>query len=179
MLLGVVVGAAWWLLAPTAPVSRLPGGSLVGTRPGNAELGAAQDGVLLLLGAGAGLLCGLAVVVRSGAAPVRRSLAVLLGCVLGSALAWGLGVVLGPASVHDQLAAGPQASLVSPLRVHSRGVLLVWPVVAALVAAAGHLAAAWQQRPDEDEPWHDGGDPYAAARSEVTSPEDDPSSPVR
>jgi hypothetical protein len=182
VLLGVVVGLAWALLAPTAAVGRLPGGSLVGVAPRDAELAAAQDGVLLLLGAGAGLVCGLVLVLRPGAAPVRRSLAVLLGCVLGSALAWGLGTTLGPPSVHDQLAADPRAHLVSPLAVHSRGVLLVWPVVALLVAAAGHLAVGWHQRSTEAA-WPEDEDPYAAARAgasePVTEPGGDPSSPVR
>ena len=151
-MLGLPVGLAWWLLAPTAPVGALPTGTLLA--PSAPELDAGQDGVLVLLGAGAGLVCGLAAVVRGGASPGARSLAVLLGCVLGSLVAWATGMLLGPVPVAEQVAADPGSAPLSPLTVHAPGVLLVWPVVAAVVATAGHLALAWGQRPPAgpDEP---------------------------
>ena len=158
MLLGVPVGLAWWALAPSAPVEALPTGTLIA--PSAPELAAGQDGVLVLLGAVAGLVCGLVAVVRGGVAPSARSLAVLLGCVLGSLVAWATGVLLGPASLADQVAADPGSAPLSPLTVHTWAVLLVWPVVAALVATAGHLAAAWAARPPaspDDAAWAPGG----------------------
>jgi len=109
----------------------------------------------VLLGAGAGLLCGLAAVVRGGASPSARSLAVLAGCVLGSLVAWATGMLLGPPPLAEQVAADPGSAPLSPLTVHAPGALVVWPVVAAVVATAGHLAAAWSQRPPAapDEPF--------------------------
>lgn len=159
MLLGLVVGLIWWLLAPTGPVVLLQGGALLSqTDP---EQGATQDGVLVLLGAGAGLVCGVLAAMRPGESPTRRSLLVVAGCALGSVLAVGVGALLGPASVASQLAAGatPSQGLVSPLTAHSTGVLLVWPAVAALVMCAGHLAAAWTGS--------------SRARAETPSPRDD------
>jgi len=143
VLLGLLVGAAWWLLAPTGPVVLLQGGAVLSQV--DPEQSAAQDGVLVVLGAGAGLLCGLVAAARPGASPTRRSLLVVSGCLLGSALAAAVGSLLGPPSVASQLAAGatPAEGLVSPLVAHSTGVLLVWPAVSALVMCAGHLAAAW------------------------------------
>lgn len=142
-LLGLLIGLAWWLLAPTGPVVLLQGGSVLSQV--DPEQSAAQDGVLVLLGAVAGLLCGLGGAARPGESPTRRSLLVVAGCLLGSALAAAVGGLLGPPSVASQLAAGatPAEGLVSPLMAHSTGVLLVWPAVAALVMCAGHLAAAW------------------------------------
>lgn len=142
-LLGLVVGVVWWLVAPTGPVVLLQGGSVLGAA--DPELTASQDGWLVGLGAAAGLLCGVVAAVRPGDAPSRRSLAVVAGCLFGAVFAAQLGAWLGPPSVAAQLAAGadPARGLVSPLRSHSAGVLLVWPAVAALVMTMGHLAAAW------------------------------------
>ncbi len=143
VLLGAVVGVLWWVLAPTAGVVQLQGGTLLATA--EPELAAAQDGWLVLLGAAAGLVCGAVAAVRPGAVPWRRSLLVVAGCALGAVVAGAVGGWLGPASVAAQLAAGatPAAGLVSPLRAHSAGVALVWPAAAALAMTAGHLAAAW------------------------------------
>ena len=101
----------------------------------------------MLLGVGAGLLCGLAAVLRGGASPGARSLAVLAGCVLGSLLAWATGTLLGPPPLSEQVAADPGSAPTSPLTVHALGALVVWPVVAAVVATAGYLAVVWSQRP--------------------------------
>lgn len=143
VLLGAVVGVVWWLVAPTGPVVLLQGGSVLGAAdPG---LTASQDGWLVGLSAVAGLVCGVAAAVRPGDAPSRRSLAVIAGCLFGAVLAAQVGAWLGPPSVAAQVAAGadPARGLVSPLRSHSTGVLLVWPAVAALVMTMGHLSAAW------------------------------------
>ena len=70
---GPLVGAAWWVLAPTAPVRVVaeeggPGGGPLAVAPGMPELAAAQDGTLLLLVLLAGLVTG-AVVVAVAATP--------------------------------------------------------------------------------------------------------------
>lgn len=155
VLLGALVGVVWWLVAPTGPVVLLQGGSVLGAAdPG---LTASQDGWLVVLGAAAGLVCGLVAVVRPGEAPARRSLAVVAGCVFGAVLASAVGAWLGPPSVAAQVAAGtdPARGLVSPLRSHSAGVLLVWPAVAALVMTMGHLSAAWNGAREADPRDHD------------------------
>ncbi|TNM63277.1 hypothetical protein FHN55_15730 [Streptomyces sp. NP160] len=143
VLLGAVVGVVWWLVAPTGPVVLLQGGSVLGAA--DPELTASQDGWLVVLGAAAGLVCGVAAAARPGDAPVRRSLLVVAGCLFGAVVASQVGAWLGPASVADQVAGGadPARGLVSPLRAHSAGVLLAWPALAALVMTMGHLSAAW------------------------------------
>jgi hypothetical protein len=155
---------AWAALAPTAPVGELPSGALYA--PTAPELGAAQDGTLALLAVAAGALCGAGLAVRPGTAPVRRSLAVLAGSVLGSLVAWRLGVLLGPAPLAEQVAADPDAMPVSPLRLGAPGVLLVWPVVAMAVATAAHLAAAWRGAGDQPE----AGRPEVTASGATTAP---------
>lgn len=154
-LLGVVVGVVWWLVAPTGPVVLLQGGSVLGAA--DPELTASQDGWLVVLGAAAGLVCGVVAVVRPGPAPVRRSLLVVAGCLFGAVLAAQVGAWLGPPSVAAQVAAGadPARGLVSPLRSHSAGVLLAWPALASLVMTMGHLSAAWNGSRAADSHDHD------------------------
>lgn len=142
---GPVVGVAWWLLAPTAPV-RVLGGTDDGSPPvlvaeGLPELDAAQDGTLLLLGLGAGLVTGAVVALRCGARPTSATLLAGLGALAGSGLAAWVGSALGPDPVAAQ-----GASPVSPLAVHAPGVLLVWPVVALVVATGGHIGAVRSER---------------------------------
>jgi hypothetical protein len=68
--------------------------------------------------------------------------------------------------VGAQRAAGHGGALTSPLAVHSPGVLVVWPVAAALVLTAGHLVAAWGMRTEEADEQADeradGDEAYAA-----------------
>ncbi len=158
LLAGPAVGVAWWLLAPTAPVRVLgedTGGGLVVASPSRPELGAAQDGTFLLLALLAGLVTGVVVAVRHGPRPTSAVLLAALGALAGSVVAVWLGQALGPVDLLAQGAAAPvpgattgapvrdgsDGALVSPLGVHARGVLLVWPLVTLLAAAVVHLLA--------------------------------------
>ncbi len=143
-----MLGALWWLLAPTAPVRVLGGDGAdpadrapVLVAPELPELDAAQDGTLVLLALGAGLVTGVVVALRCGARPASATLLAGVGALAGSGLAVLVGGLLGPAPVVEQTGA-----LVSPLAVHAPGVVLVWPLTALVVATAGHVAVVRAER---------------------------------
>ena len=145
---GVLVGVVWRLLAPIAPVQAVMSGqTLLVSAPSDPELFAAQDGTLVLLGAVAGFVTGLAVVLRARRRPATATVLTVLGSIAGSALAVGVGHVLGPPSLSAQgfrasAAAADQPPLVSPLELHALGAALVWPLLALVVAALGHAVVA-------------------------------------
>ena len=145
---GALVGVAWRLLAPIARVQAVMSGeTLLVNAPSDPELFAAQDGTLVLLGAAAGVVTGLAVVLRARRRPATTTLLAVLGSIAGSALAVGIGHVLGPPSLSAQgflasAAAADQPRLTSPLEVHALGAALVWPLLALVVAALGHAVVA-------------------------------------
>lgn len=129
---GVVLGVAWWLLAPV-PRLRVRSGTAVEIAQ-RAETAVAADGWFAVCAAVVGAVAGLlaAVLVR------RDRLGALLGLtaggVLGSVLAWQLGQALGP----DEVAvtgAGPAdgTRFDGPLRLSALGVLLTWPTTAVIV----------------------------------------------
>lgn len=154
MVAGALVGVLWWLLAPTAPVQvALSGETLLVSAPSMPELSAAQDSVMALLGLAAGATTGVVVAVRARVRPLTLTLVAAVGSALGSAVALAIGVWLGPASLTAQGALGVDApdgstgadgSLISPLGVDAAAALLVWPLVALLVAALAHAVAAWR-----------------------------------
>lgn len=145
---GVVVGGAWRLLAPTAAVqAAMSGPALLVDAPGNPELFAAQDGTLVLLGAAAGIVTGLLVVLRARRRPLTVTVLAAVGSAAGSALAVVVGHALGPPSLASQgfrasAAAADQPPLTSPLEVHAPGAVLVWPLLTLVVAALGHAVVA-------------------------------------
>lgn len=135
VVLGVVAGVVWWLLAPTGEVV-LAGDVVVA--PDVPELQAAQDGTFVLVAVVAGLLGGAWLTAAPGRAPALRATGTVGGALLGSAVAWAVGALLGPPSVATQLQDGVQA-LQSPLALSAYGVLGVWPAVTATVAFGGLL----------------------------------------
>lgn len=154
MVAGALVGLVWWFLAPTAPVQvALSGETLLVSAPSMPELSAAQDSVMALLGLAAGAATGVVVAARARARPLTLTLVAAVGSALGSAVALAIGVWLGPATLAAQGAlsadapdgsTGADGSLLSPLGVDAPAALLVWPLVALLVAALGHAVAAWR-----------------------------------
>lgn len=145
--LAVLVGVAWWWLAPTGPVV-LAQGYLVPTGDGSGGppsdvLGATQDAVFTVLAAGGGAVSGLGVAAWRGS-PDRafaRWAAVLSTGMLAPVVAWGVAALLGPASIAAQQAAGADP-LVSPLRLSSPAPLLVWTAATCAVAFVTTLVSA-------------------------------------
>jgi hypothetical protein len=136
LLAAPVVGVLWWVLAPG-------GRSVVTERLAGLEAPGAQDAWFAALGALAGLVLAAVWVAARPAGPQRAApvapcvVGLLLGCLAGSLLAWGVG--RGVDVVLDSVAgtgAVPAAPAVDRLVLTSPAALLVWPLVAALVVAA-------------------------------------------
>ncbi|MEC5199939.1 hypothetical protein RCH21_002178 [Arthrobacter sp. PL16] len=121
ILLGAVIGVAWWLLAPT--------GRVFGD-PVSADQWVLRDLTLAGLELVAGVAVGTVVAVRlRGPGVVARILAAIGGSVLGSLLALGVGeglaYLFGPHG-RDELPG-------SDFLLQSYGALAIWPAVAAVI----------------------------------------------
>lgn len=133
---GVVVGLLWWWLAPRVPL--ISDGRNVYIKDSEGEQQIGQDGTFALLAAAAGLLCGIAVFCYRRRGGVAVVLGLAVGGLLGSLLAWQLGVLLGPTSdirAHAR-EAGSGTTFDKNLELHLKGALLLWP----MLAMAVHLA---------------------------------------
>lgn len=109
VVLGVLTGLAWAGLAPVPPPSGTAG---LDPYAATSEVFIAADGWFAVLGLPAGLIHGVVAVRR------RQPAWIVVGTsLLGSLVAWGVGVAVGPAGVR------------------ALGVLLIWPITALLVRA--------------------------------------------
>lgn len=145
--LGVVMGVAWWLLAPTEVWMKIEGG--LGAAQLNSTSWFGADGWFLVLGAVGGVMLALAVWRWARPQPVSAVVGVVLGSALLAVVAWSVGGLLGPPdpnSVSDSLAVG--ATVEGSLGLRAMGVLLV-PMVSALVVLIVLLSLA---RVRDDEP---------------------------
>lgn len=137
---GVLLGVLWWWLAPRVPyVGNVVGDDwVVYLKDSEGEQGIGVDGTFSLLALGFGAVSALAVflVRRRGGVPLVVALAV--GGLLGSVLAWRLGVWLGPATdlIAQARSAGKGVTFDAPLKLSAKGALLAWPF-AALVLHLG------------------------------------------
>ncbi|WP_434991901.1 hypothetical protein [Arthrobacter sp. Ld5] len=134
ILLGAVLGAAWWLLAPT--------GRLFGD-PTSADQWLLRDLTFAGLGLAAGIAVGTVVALRLALpAPTARVLAAIGGSALGSLLALGVGeglaLLLGPHG-RDGLPG-------SDFLLHSYGALAIWPAAAAVIVFATALIGLARRR---------------------------------
>lgn len=133
---GVLLGLLWWWLAPSVPLV----GDIVENRwvvyvkdsEGEQAIGVDGTFTLLALALGAVSALGAFLVRRRGGAAGGRADG---RGVLGSVLAWRLGVWLGPA--QDVIAhakdAGRGVTFSAPLKLGAKGALLVWSVAAMVV----------------------------------------------
>jgi hypothetical protein len=149
---GVLLGLLWWWLAPRVPlVGGLDeqGNWVVFLKDTEGEQAVGVDGTFTLLALAFGFVSALAVflVRRRGGVPLVVALTV--GGLLGSLLAWRLGVWLGPA--QDVLAhakdVGKGVTFSAPLKLGAKGALLAWSL-AALVVHLGLTALFGPRDPD-------------------------------
>ncbi|WP_424856190.1 AAA family ATPase [Streptomyces sp. SAI-170] len=134
---GVLLGVLWNWLAPRIPLVAdvVDGSWVVYVKDTEGEQAIGVDGTFTLLALAFGAVTALAVFLwrRRGGAPLVVALA--LGGLLGSLLAWRLGMWLGPAD--DVLAhakeVGKGVTFSAPLKLGAKGALLAWSVGALLI----------------------------------------------
>ncbi|MDT0615434.1 AAA family ATPase [Streptomyces lancefieldiae] len=150
---GVLLGLLWWRLAPSVPLV----GDVIGDnwvvylKESESEQAIGVDGTFTLLALAFGALSAPAVFLlrRRGGVPMVVALGV--GGLLGSLLAWRVGVWLGPA--QDVLAhakeVGKGVTFSAPLKLGAKGALLAWP----FAALAVHLGLTGLFGPRDPDPW--------------------------
>ncbi|GAB2773935.1 hypothetical protein GCM10027073_03310 [Streptomyces chlorus] len=148
---GVLFGVLWWWLAPRVPLV----GDVVGDnwvvylKDTEGEQAIGVDGTFTLLALAFGAVSALAVflVRRRGGVPLVVALGV--GGLLGSLLAWRLGVWLGPAQdvIAQARDVGKGVTFDAPLKLSAKGALLAWPF-AGLVVHLGLTALFGPRDPD-------------------------------
>ncbi|MGV4887299.1 AAA family ATPase [Streptomyces viridosporus] len=148
---GALLGVLWWWLAPRVPlVGDVVGGNwVVYLKDTEGEQAVGVDGTFALLALGFGGVSALAVflVRRHGGVPLVVALAV--GGLLGSLLAWRIGIWLGPAQdvIAQARSVGKGVAFDAPLKLSAKGALLAWPF-AALVLHLGLTALFGPRDPD-------------------------------
>lgn len=150
---GVLLGVLWWQLAPSVPMvgGVLGDGWTVVPKNPEGEQVVGVDGVFTLLALAFGVLSAVVVFLlrRRGGVPLVVALGV--GGLLGSLLAWRVGVWLGPA--QDVIAhakdVGQGVTFSAPLKLSAKGALLAWPFAALVV----HLGLTGLFGPRDPDPW--------------------------
>ncbi|MFG2355840.1 AAA family ATPase [Streptomyces sp. NPDC048521] len=134
---GILLGLLWWWLAPRVQLvgDEFDKSWVVYVKDSEGEQAAGVDGTFTLLGLGFGLVSAVVVFLlrRRGGVPLVVALG--LGGLLGSLLAWRLGVWLGPGSdvLAHAKAVGKGVTFSGPLELGAKGALLAWPLGALLV----------------------------------------------
>ena len=134
---GVLLGLLWWWLAPHVPLIGAESGGnwVVYLKDSEGEQAAGVDGTFTLLGLGFGLVSAVVVFLLRKRGGVPLVVALGVGGLLGSLLAWRLGVWLGPASdvLAQAKAVGKGVTFSAPLKLSAKGALLAWPLAGLLV----------------------------------------------
>jgi hypothetical protein len=163
---GVLLGLLWWWLAPHVPLV----GDVVDKRwvvylaDSEGEQAIGVDGTFTLLAVAFGVVSALVVFLlrRRGGVPLVVALGI--GGLLASLLAWKVGVWLGPAQdvVAHARSVGKGVTFSAPLKLSAKGALLAWSF-AALVVHLGLMALFGPREPEAHQeqgpPPHD---PYGA-----------------
>ncbi len=134
---GVLLGLLWSWLAPHVPLvgDVVDRSWVVYLKDTEGEQAIGADGTFTLLGLGFGLVSAVVVFLlrRPGGVPLVVALG--LGGLLGSLLAWRVGMWLGPESdvLAHAKAVGKGVVFSAPLKLGAKGALLAWPLAAMLV----------------------------------------------
>jgi hypothetical protein len=128
VILGVVVGVVWVWVAPDVLLRQAADGAYLNEIEGGRMF--ARNGWFAVLAAGAGVLTAIVGWLRHQRLPVPLLVGLVIAGLLGSVVAWRLGVALGPDSVTTQQASlGDDQPLQAPLRLDTPGVLFAWPIL--------------------------------------------------
>ncbi|MGI5442704.1 AAA family ATPase [Streptomyces shenzhenensis] len=162
-LCGVLLGLLWWWLAPHVPLvgDQMDKSWVVYLKDSEGEQAIGVDGTFTLLALAFGVVSAVVVFLlrRHGGVPLVVGLAA--GGLLGSLLAWRLGVWLGPTEdvIAHAKAVGKGVTFAAPLKLRAQGALIAWPL-AALVVHLGLTALFGPRDPDPyQQPPYQG--PYA------------------
>lgn len=146
LLLGGPVGLVWEAISPHLHLAAAVDGSEEAFR---AEV--AADGRFLVISAVVGVLCGVAALVLAR----RRGPGVVAGLVAGGLLGAAVAARLGQHARHDtilsaleKLGASEGALPVVDFRLRTLGLLVVWPLVAAVTYAVVGAVTGWLE-PDD------------------------------
>ena len=147
-IVGVLLGVLWWWLAPSVPL--IADDSAVYLKDSEGEQAIGVDGTFTLLALGFGAVSALAVFLwrRRGGVPLVVALAV--GGLLGSLLAWRVGIWLGPTQdvVAHAKEVGKGVTFSAPLKLGAHGALLAWSLAGLVV----HLGLTALFGPRDPEP---------------------------
>nr|WP_202550099.1 AAA family ATPase [Streptomyces sp. SID8352] len=153
---GVLLGVLWWWLAPHVPlVGDAMGDSwVVYLKDSEGEQAVGVDGTFTLLALAFGAVTGAAVFLLRRGGGVPLAVALGAGGLLGSLVAWRVGIWLGPTQnvIAHARAVGKGVTFSAPLKLGAHGALLAWPIAALGV----HLGLTSLFTPGDPDP-----DPYA------------------
>ncbi len=130
---GLVLGGLWLWFAPRVPL--ISDGSAIYLKDSEGEQAIGADGWFTLLGLGMGVLTAAGVYLWRRTGGIVLVVALAVGGVLASILAWRLGVHLGPTSnvIAHAKQVGVNKVFDGPLQLHAKGALLAWPVASMAV----------------------------------------------
>ncbi|MFF3486239.1 AAA family ATPase [Streptomyces sp. NPDC002701] len=151
---GALLGFLWWWLAPHVPL--VSDSTTVYLKDTEGEQAVAVDGTFTLLALAFGLVSALAVFLLRRRGGIALVVALTVGGLLGSLLAWRLGIWLGPSQdvVGRAKEAGVGVTFDAPLELGAKGALLAWSV-SALLAHLGLTALFAPRDPDPfPDPYH-------------------------
>lgn len=152
VVLGAVAAWLWSVLAVPAAYTVTRDGATMGETEASKQFGVTVT--FAWLGAVAGVIWGGFCAWRYAAHGWPHVVVTLVGAAAASALAWRVGLLLGPPD-PEPVTRTAQAGTMVPMQLHidSRGVLLVWPVaaLAGLLAAVTWLVPADDAEGDPDE----------------------------
>lgn len=161
-ILGVALGLLWLWLAPRVPLVSNDKAVFLKDTEGEEAVGA--DGTFVLLALAFGAVSAAAVFWIRRRGGIALVVALALGGLLGSLLAWGIGVWFGP--THDVVAhareVGQGVTFDAYLELRAKGAVLAWPVAAMVV----HLALTALFGPRDPEPEPEWGAGYGAPGAE-------------
>lgn len=145
---GVALGLLWLWLAPRVPLISDSTAVFLNDSEGEEAIGA--DGTFVLLGLAFGAVSAALVFWFQRRGGIALVVGLALGGLLGSLLAWRLGVWLGPTQdvVAHARAVGKGVVFDAPLQLRAKGTLLAWP----LGAMAVHLGLTAMFGPRDPEP---------------------------
>ncbi|MFC7309173.1 AAA family ATPase [Streptomyces monticola] len=146
---GALLGLLWGWLAPHVPL--VSDGKAVFLKDTEGEQAIGADGTFILLALAFGAVSALVVFLVRKRGGVPLAVALMLGGLLASVVAWRLGILFGPGDdvVARAKAAGPGVPFDAPLKLTAMGALIAWPI-AALAVHLGLTALFGPRDPEFD-----------------------------